>query len=90
MRQYHMISAKRMGWEQMYDYYQFPADKYSKEAAISMFCPVTKDTLKNNHWVSYTAYEFQGEIYYDIIYDGLYDETDLLARGYTQNELDNL
>lgn len=23
MRQYHMISAKRMGWDQIYDYYLF-------------------------------------------------------------------
>ena len=70
MRQYHMISAKRMGWDQIYDYYPFPTDRYTKESALAEFCPVTKETMKNNgQWYKYTAYEFRGEICYDIIYD---------------------
>ena len=61
MRQYHMISAKRMGWEKIYDYYPFPVDKFTKESALAMFCPVKKETLKNNgRWYEYTAYEFKG------------------------------
>ena len=40
MRQYHMISTKRMGWEKIYDYYPFPVDKFTKESALAMFCPV--------------------------------------------------
>lgn len=38
MRQYHMISAKRMGWDQIYDYYLFPTDRYTKKV----------------HWLSFT------------------------------------
>ena len=91
MRQYHMISAKRMGWDQIYDYYPFPTDIYTKESALAEFCPVTKETMKNNgQWYKYTAYEFRGEIYYDIIYDGIYDESNLLRRGCTKEELDNM
>ena len=91
MRQYHMISAKRMGWDQIYDYYPFPTDRYTKESALVEFCPVTKETMKNNgQWYKYTAYEFRGEIYYDIIYDGIYDESNLLRRGFTKEELDNM
>ena len=90
MSQYHMISAKRMGWDQMYDYYPFPTDKYSKESALALFCPVTKTTMKNNGWYEYTAYEFKGEVYYDIIYDGIYDESNLIDRGYTIEELNNI
>ena len=91
MRQYHMISAKRMGWDQIYDYYPFPTDRYNKESALAEFCPVTKETMKNNgQWYKYTAYEFRGEIYYDIIYDWIYDESNLLRRGFTKEELDNM
>ena len=91
MRQYHMISAKRMGWDQIYDYYTFPTDRYTKESALAEFCPVTKETMKNNgQWYKYTAYEFRGEIYYDIIYDGIYDESNLLRRGFAKEELDNM
>lgn len=86
-----MISAKRMGWDQIYDYYPFPTDRYTKESALAEFCPVTKETMKNNgQWYKYTACEFRGEIYYDIIYDGIYDESNLLRRGFTKEELDNM
>ena len=44
----HVISAKRMGWEQMYDYYTFPINEYSKEEAMAEFCPVQKETMKNS------------------------------------------
>ena len=69
MRQYHMISAKRMGWDQIYDYYPFPTDRYTKESALAEFCPVTKETMKNNgQWYKYTACEFRGEIYLSLIH----------------------
>ena len=75
-KKYHMISAKRMGWESMYDYYPFPVDEFTKEEALAQFCPVQKETLKaNNHWYTYTAYEYQGETYYKIIYSGIVDES---------------
>ena len=91
MKKYHVISAKRMGWEQIYDYYPFPVDKYTKESALSMFCPITKKTIKNNGQAyEYTAYEYENEIYYDIIYAGICDENDLLSRGFSRDELNNM
>ena len=91
MRQYHMISAKRMGWDTMYDYYPFPTDRYTKESAMAKFRSVEKETMKNNgHWYPYTAYEFNGETYYHIIYDGIYDESNLVMRGFSKEELDNI
>ena len=78
MRQYHMISAKRMGWEQMYDYYPFPTDEFSKEEAMAEFKTVEKETLKNNnHWYSYKAYEYRGETYHSIVYSGIANENEL-------------
>ena len=73
----HVISAKRMGWEQMYDYWTFPVEQYTKEEAIAQFLPVQKETLKNNNrWYTYTAYEYQGNTYYSIIYSGIADESE--------------
>ena len=74
----HVISAKRMGWEQMYDYYPFPVDQYTKEEAMAQFREVRKDAIKNNHWVNYTAYEYNGELYYSIRYSGIEDESEFL------------
>lgn len=77
----HVVSAKRVGWEQMYDYYSFPVDEYSKEEAMAQFFPVQKETIKNNgHWCSYTAYEYNGEIYHSIIYSGIEDEANLINK----------
>ena len=73
----HVISAKRMGWEQMYDYWTFPVEQSTKEEAIAQFLPVQKETLKNNNrWYTYTAYEYQGNTYYSIIYSGIADESE--------------
>lgn len=88
-RQYHVISAKNFGYESVlgdntYDYFFFPADEFSQSEAMGLFQEVTKETLKaNNHWYSYTAYEYRGlsycsdrfgKQYYKIIYSGLTDE----------------
>lgn len=82
-----MVSAKKIGWDQIYVCYPFPTDRYTKESAMAKFCPVTKETMKNNgQWYEYTAYEFEGETYYDIIYD----ESILLSHGFTKDELYNI
>ena len=72
MRQYHMISAKRMGWDQIYDYYPFPTDRYTKESALAEFCPVTKETMKNIPHMSleekYTTILYTMEYMMKVIY----------------------
>ena len=87
-KQYHVISAKNFGYESMlgdetYDYFVFPADEFSEYEAMNTFVEITKETLKNNHWYTYTAYEYQGILYcsehygkqyYEIIYNGLFEE----------------
>ena len=92
MKKFHVISAKNFGYESVladgtYDYFVFPADEVSEYEAIGMFEEITKETLKpNNHWYSYTAYEYRGlsycsdrygKQYYKIIYDGLFDENNV-------------
>ena len=66
----HIISAKNIGWEDnlgngTYDYYFFPTSKYSKSDVVSLFTPVQKTTRRG---YSYTAYEYQGKVYYEIIH----------------------
>ena len=57
----------------------------------AQFCPVKKETLKNNgQWYEYTAYEFEGETYYNIIYDRVFDESNLLSRGFTKEKLNSI
>jgi len=81
MRTYHVISAKRMGWDngdESYAYFFFPTDEYSQEQAMAQFYPVLKETLKdNNQWYSYTAYEFEGETFYSITYSGTATEDEV-------------
>nr|WP_314460690.1 hypothetical protein [uncultured Clostridium sp.] len=72
----HVISAKKFGYDKGYDYIAFPADQYTRESAMAQFTPVTKETLKNNHWYSYTAYEYDGRTYYSFQYSGLTDENE--------------
>lgn len=88
MREYHVISAKNFGYESdlddgTYDYFVFPADEFSQSEVMGFFMEVTKYTWKNNNEYPYTAYEYQGDDnyggeigkqYYDVIYDGLFDE----------------
>jgi hypothetical protein len=40
MKTYHVISAKRMGWDngdESYAYFFFPTDEYSQEQAMAQF-----------------------------------------------------
>ena len=77
MKKYHVISAKKMGWDSGYDYIFFPADEFTSDSAMAQFSRVEKEALKNNHWVSYTAYEYDGETYYSIQYSGIADESEI-------------
>ena len=83
MEKYHVVSAKRMGWDngdRTYEYFFFPINEYSKEEAIDQFKTVRKETMKNNSWYPYTAYEYDGEIFYSIQYSGIADETEINKR----------
>ena len=83
MREYHVVSAKRMGWnngDRTYEYFFFPVDEYTKEQAMAQFKTVRKETLKNNSWYPYTAYEYDGETFYSIQYSGIADESEINQR----------
>ena len=42
---------------------------------------IKKDTLKNNHWYTYTAFEYEGEVFYSIEYRGIATEDELIREG---------
>ena len=80
MKMYHIISAKKLGWETEYDYIPFPVDQFTKEEALAQFRRVQKETMKNNNqWYTYTAYEYNGQLYYSIIYSGIASENEYLS-----------
>jgi len=70
----HVISAKRMGWEQMYDYYTFSVKEYSEEEALAQFRPVQKEADKNGRNYPFTAFQYDGTFYYSVVYSGIADE----------------
>jgi len=75
--QYHVISAKYQGWANEGEDFYFPVSEYTKDQAISEFVPVEKITEKNGHEFPYTAYEYNGDTFYEFIYRGVVDESDL-------------
>ncbi len=80
MKKYHVVSAKRMGWDngdRTYEHFFFPTEEYSKEDALARFKKVTKEALKNNRLYPYTAYEYDGETFYSIVYRGIADESEI-------------
>lgn len=80
MRKYHVISAKRMGWDngdESYEHFFFPIDEFSKDEAMNQFEEVKKETLKNNNWYPYTAYVYEGESFYSIEYRGTANEDEI-------------
>ena len=44
---------------------------------MAKFQKVTKESLKNNHWAPYTAFEYDGKTYYSIQYSGIADEDEI-------------
>lgn len=83
MKKFHVVSAKRMGWnngDKTYEHIFFPIDEFSKDEAMSQFKPVQKEALKNNSWYPYTAYEYDGEIFYSIEYRGIANENEIYQK----------
>ena len=67
---YHVISAKRFGWEDMYDHFFFATSEFSEHEALAQFEPVEKMTDKNGRVFPYIGYEFDGETFYSVEYRG--------------------
>ena len=73
MEKYHNIRAKKFGWERETVWFSFPAGMYTKEEVLAQFKTITKykKNMCNGDSYPYTAYEYNGEEFYDIYYYGL-------------------
>lgn len=76
MEKYHIIRAIRFGWDKETVWFSFPASEYTKDEALALFNTFTKYKYNRANGVEYpyTAYEYNGEEFYDIFYYGLKDE----------------
>ncbi|MEO2077884.1 MAG: hypothetical protein ABGX20_21350 [Bacillus sp. (in: firmicutes)] len=74
---YHVVSAKRFGWDDNYEHFFFPVKEYSMSDALAEFQKVEKYTVKYNKTHPYTAYEYEGEAFYSIEYRGIADESEI-------------
>lgn len=66
---YHVISAKRFGWEDMYDHFSLRhLSLVSTRRWLNL--NLEKMTEKNGRVFPYIGYEFDGETFYSVEYRG--------------------
>lgn len=73
----HVFKVIHQGWDKTAEGIWFDADDYTEEEAKAQFQEVQKESFKNDHWVTYTAYDYQGELFYDVQYLGVFDEDNM-------------
>lgn len=74
----HVFKCVKKGWDGEIEGVWFDADMYTKEEAEAQFRPVDKMVEKSGgHWFPFTFYEYDGEIYYSVEYQGEYDEDNM-------------
>lgn len=73
----HVFRCVHQGWDGRTEGIWFDADYYSEYDARAQFVEVEKYTEKNNARYSYTAYEYQGELFYEVEYMGLFDKDNM-------------
>ena len=73
----HVFRCVHQGWDSRTEGIWFDADYYTEGEARAQFVEVEKYTDKNNKSYSYTAYEYQGELFYEVEYMGVFDEDNM-------------
>lgn len=73
----HVFRCVHQGWDKRIEGIWFDADDYTEDEARAEFVEVEKDTEKNNNNYSYIAYEYEGELFYEVHYMGLFDEDNM-------------
>jgi hypothetical protein len=91
MREYHVITAKKMGLDNadnLYTHFAFPVEEFTKEQVMAQFVQVTKytDSGSGGRMHPYTAYEFNGETFYLVRYSGIANEEQL--KNFEDNQKD--
>ena len=73
----HVFRCVHQGWDRRTEGVWFDADCYSEEEAKAQFVEVERSTLKNDDYYPYKAYEYQGELFYEVEYMGVFDENEM-------------
>lgn len=74
----HVFKCVKKGWDRETEGVWFDADMYTKEEAEAQFVPVNEMIEKSGgHWFPFTFYEYDGETYYSVEYQGEFDDDDM-------------
>ena len=74
----HVFKCVKKGWDRETEGVWFDADLYTKEEAEAQFIPVDKMVEKSGgHWFPFTFYEYDGETYYSVEYQGEFEDDDM-------------
>ncbi|MHC5250513.1 hypothetical protein [Enterococcus sp. HY326] len=86
---YHVVEAKHQGFAEEWETFFFPVIEFqSKEDVINEFNEVERQTISKfsyNHSNPYTAYEYEGELFYEIKYIGIKTEEEMNELGINLN-----
>ena len=82
--EYHIIEGKHQGfteqWETFFSFNKFP----TREDALAEFTEIEKKTITKfnyNNANLYKAYEYEGDLFYEIKYVGLKTEVEIKENG---------
>lgn len=82
---YHVVEAKHLGFSENWSTFFIPVSECSsKEDALSQFNEVERTTITKysyNRSNPYTAYEYEGDLFYELNYVGVKTEEELEEAG---------
>lgn len=77
----HAFKCTHQGWDRKQEIIWFDTAMYTEDEAKAQFEEVEKvKSLGNGHCATYIAYEYEGELFYEIEYLGVFDEDNLPGR----------
>ena len=77
VNRWYVFKCVKAGWGGETEGVWFDAETYAREEAEAQFVPIEKMVEKNGRWVPFTFYEYGGEVYYQVEYQGEYHENDM-------------
>ena len=86
----YVFKCIHQGWDAETEGIWFDAEDFTLDEAWKQFKEVKRQTLLDNgHWVDYTAYEYEGELFYKVFYLGLFEDDNMPMSDYDLWENDD-
>lgn len=83
--EYHIIEGKHQGFTEQWETFFFPSSKFpTREDALAEFTEIEKTTITKfnyNHANLYKAYEYEGDLFYEVKYVGLKTDLEIKENG---------